>query len=301
MSSYYARYLDGEHAAVWEELAELGEAVSTEPLYADALAVARETMRRAQAALVRLQHRLRALGYQFGVTHFEPVTCFWMEDELRPPPPYTPALADAQDKLATLEAARGHLPLSLRAWYEHMESACFVGTFVGTVADPPVEATTGTPAESGETGESESDGLLSQEPRTSSPRAAEAPALPRSLAPEVVQFIRAHPNQVDPFWSWPSLPTWHELRHHSSAGMAHEVSFSPDAPVKGGKPGGIAYMFTAQTPSMDSWVESERWRLRFVPYLRHCLLEWGGFPGIGEYTDLPASVMAPLTTELPAF
>ena len=301
MISYYERYLDGEHAAVWEELSQLGEAVYTAPLHADALAVARETMRRVQAALVRLQHRLRALGYQFGVTHLDPVWCFWMEDELRPPPPYTPALADAQDKLAALEAAGGRLPLSLHAWYEHMESACFVGTFVGTVADPPVEATTGTLAESGETGESESDGLLSQEPRTSSPRAAEAPALLRALAPEVVQFIRAHSDRVDPFWWDWQLPSWHELLHHRTPGMALDIPFSPDAPVKGGKPGGIAYSFTASTPSMDGWVESERSRQRFVPYLRHCLLEWGGFPGIGEYTDLPASVMAPLTAGLPAF
>ncbi len=242
MISYYERYLDGEHAAVWEELSQLGAAVYTAPLH-----------------------------------------------------------ADAQDKLAALEAAGGRLPLSLHAWYEHMESACFVGTFVGTVADPPVEATTGTLAESGETGESESDGLLSQEPRTSSPRAAEAPALLRALAPEVVQFIRAHSDRVDPFWWDWQLPSWHELLHHRTPGMALDIPFSPDAPVKGGKPGGIAYSFTASTPSMDGWVESERSRQRFVPYLRHCLLEWGGFPGIGEYTDLPASIMAPLTAGLPAF
>src|SRR5258708_18404433 len=48
MISYYERYLHGEHAAVWDELSQVGEAIFTEPLYADALAVAFATMQRAQ-------------------------------------------------------------------------------------------------------------------------------------------------------------------------------------------------------------------------------------------------------------
>ncbi len=298
MISYYERYLHGEHAAVWDELSQVGEAIFTEPLYADALAVAFATMQRAQAAILQLQQRLHMLGYQFGVTHFEPVTCFWMEDEVRPPAPYTPAVADAPDKVAALEMESSRLPLSLRAWYEHIESACFVGTFVETDADTAVAASAGTPTELVET---EWERLLTQEARARSSRLTDVPAPLRPLAAEIIQFMRAHPDQVDPFWYWPTLPAWHDLRHHWTVGMARQVSFSPDAPVKGGEPGGITYLLEASTPSMDAWVESERWRLRFVPYLRHCLLEWGGFPGIGEYTDLPASMMAPLTIGLPAF
>jgi hypothetical protein len=67
MISYYERYLHGEHAAVWDELSQVGEAIFTEPLYADALAVAFATMQRAQAAILQLQQRLHMLGYQFGV------------------------------------------------------------------------------------------------------------------------------------------------------------------------------------------------------------------------------------------
>lgn len=293
MSGYYERYLHGEHAAVWEELSQLGESIYTEPIHADARAVARETMRRAQAAIVRLQQRLRALGYQFGVTHFEPATCFWMEDELRPPPPFIPALADATEKLAALEAACGPLPLSFRAWHEHIESVSFAGAFTetATVAASHLGAMTQTMAEPVE---SESVGFLTQEAPTQVP----APLL--ALAPEVVEFIRAHPDQVDPFWYWPALPPRHELLHHRSPDMVHHVLVCPDAAVKGGEPGGIAYI-TALTPAMDSWVESERWRLPFVPYLRHSLLDWGGFPGIGEYTNLAASIMAPLVAGLQAF
>jgi hypothetical protein len=45
---YLERYLVGEHEQVWAELVALGEAVRDEPVYSDALVVARETMRRAR-------------------------------------------------------------------------------------------------------------------------------------------------------------------------------------------------------------------------------------------------------------
>lgn len=297
MISYYERYVRGELVPVWEELSQLDEAVFAEPLHADALDVARETMRRARATIVLLQQRLRALGYRFGVTHLDPATCFWLEDEMRSPPPYTPAPADAEGKVAALEAARGRLPLSFRAWLEHIESVNFVGMFVGTSADSAIQATTGT---MGEAQASESHDVLSHEAPTRSLHLAGEPAS-HALPSEVVQFMRAHPDRVDPFWYWPSLPTWHELLHHMTPGTPYDVTFSPDAPVKGGEPGGIGYQFVALTASADAWVESERWRMRFVPYLRHCLLEWGGFPGIGEYAGLPSSVMAPLTSGLTPF
>ena len=73
MSSYYERYLHGEHIAVWDELTQLGEAAFTEPLYADALAVARETMQRVRTNLERLIPRLAAIGYQFGYGWVQPL------------------------------------------------------------------------------------------------------------------------------------------------------------------------------------------------------------------------------------
>lgn len=45
-TGYLARYVASEHEQVWAELQSLGAAVREEPVYTDALAVARETMRR---------------------------------------------------------------------------------------------------------------------------------------------------------------------------------------------------------------------------------------------------------------
>src|SRR5262249_17977303 len=156
--------------------------------------------------------------------------------------PSTPALADAPDKVAALEMASSRLPLSLRAWYEHIESACFVGTFVETAADTAVAASAGTPTERVETA---GGGLPNREAGAQSSSLTAVPAPRRPLTAEVVQFMRAHPDQVDPFWYWPTLPDWHDLRQHWTVGMARQVSFSPDAPVKGGKPGGITYLLEA--------------------------------------------------------
>src|SRR3954451_12374215 len=65
MSTFYDRYQAGEHEQVWSELIALGDAVRHEPVYADAVAVARETMRRAQSNIETLIDRLHALGCQF--------------------------------------------------------------------------------------------------------------------------------------------------------------------------------------------------------------------------------------------
>lgn len=56
--TYLERYVSGEYEQVWDELVTLGAAVRQDPVYTDALAVARETMRRARANIDRLIPRL---------------------------------------------------------------------------------------------------------------------------------------------------------------------------------------------------------------------------------------------------
>jgi hypothetical protein len=65
MATFYDRYKAGEHERVWPELVALGETVRHEPIYTDAIAVARETMRRAQANVETLIGRLHTVGYRF--------------------------------------------------------------------------------------------------------------------------------------------------------------------------------------------------------------------------------------------
>ena len=65
MSSYYDRYQRGERIEVWSDLIALGEAVRQEPVYSDAVAVARETMTRARLNVETLITRLDGIGYEF--------------------------------------------------------------------------------------------------------------------------------------------------------------------------------------------------------------------------------------------
>src|SRR5947209_6412431 len=66
MAGYLERYRAGEHEAVWKELNALGPGVFEAPVHEDALAVARETMRRARHNVELLIERLAARGYRFA-------------------------------------------------------------------------------------------------------------------------------------------------------------------------------------------------------------------------------------------
>jgi hypothetical protein len=65
LSNYYDRYQRGERIEVWSDLIALGEAVRQEPVYSDAVAVARETMARARQNVETLIKRLDGIGYRF--------------------------------------------------------------------------------------------------------------------------------------------------------------------------------------------------------------------------------------------
>jgi hypothetical protein len=68
MATFLERYQTGEHVAVWDELLALGDGVRSEPYYADALAVAAETMRRTRRNVELIIQRLDAKGYRFRDT-----------------------------------------------------------------------------------------------------------------------------------------------------------------------------------------------------------------------------------------
>ena len=107
--TFLERYQNGDYHAVWEELAVLGEAVRVAPLFDDAMAVARETMRRVRHNAVLVQQRLMTLDYRFVrpnqvVSEPEPM------------------------RIAHLEALIEPLPLSLRAWFEIVGGVDFRGS-----------------------------------------------------------------------------------------------------------------------------------------------------------------------------
>jgi hypothetical protein len=117
MITYLERYREFasagyENTRVWAELTSLGSDIRNEPLYSDALAVARETMSRARQNIEILVDRLKKLNYRFLDTR-----------EI-----WTPPDQDSLMALKTLDANYGPVPVSIRAWYEIVGSVCFMGT-----------------------------------------------------------------------------------------------------------------------------------------------------------------------------
>jgi hypothetical protein len=177
MRSFLERYKQGEHTVVWDELLALGEAVREEPLYDDALSVARETMRRVRSNIELLIPRLRTAGYDFGYAWLEAITEWEIQhhtpltpedfrqmkkmgvsdellqemaehdgDELtsnldyarQPHPILSPPGPDVHAQLAALERLVGPIPLSLYAWYEQVGAVDFIGSAPAKWGQVPV-------------------------------------------------------------------------------------------------------------------------------------------------------------------
>lgn len=107
MTSWLERYLEGEHEQVWAEMTRLGADLRSDAeRLAEATAVATETMARARANVEMLVQLLPGIGYVFDAAPGFPV--------LEPPS------HDVDLRLDALEQRVGHLPLSLRSWYERV-------------------------------------------------------------------------------------------------------------------------------------------------------------------------------------
>lgn len=65
MATLLERYVAGDCVAVWEELRQFGPKVRDPKIFDDALAVARETVRRARQNFVAIIQRLDGMGYRF--------------------------------------------------------------------------------------------------------------------------------------------------------------------------------------------------------------------------------------------
>src|SRR5260221_1109042 len=125
---YLERYVAGEYAPVWDELVARGAGVREEPIFSDALAVARETMRRARRNIELLIPRLDAIGYQFGYAGATPrggEAGHWREGDWGGP--FVPPPPDTSTRLRQLQTRVGDLPLSVLAWFEAVGAVDFVG------------------------------------------------------------------------------------------------------------------------------------------------------------------------------
>lgn len=287
MPTYLARYQAGEHLQVWDVLRALGPIPRDTALHTEALAVARETMRRVRLNILTLIERLQTLGYVFGYEQRDPrfVDRFvdritpelldrvvpFLRETMRRPPVYQEPPADTHTLVATLDAQMGPLPLSLYAWYETIGAVNFVGSF--PVADP--------------------------------------------LDPEgfndLYQYRMAHVRQgmrgyqrphydLEPLWAKPIayyialLPYWDP---RDGVGVFH---FAPAEAERQGFSVRDAYGAHLDVPSLEA--DGILWRAHpeepFVSYLRR-VMRWGGFPCLERRAHQPTRELAILTAGLLPF
>src|SRR5438093_10905633 len=126
MENFLTRYQAGEREQVWAELLAAGAQVRQEPLFSEAMAVARETMRRSHTNIQLLINRLFEIDYKF-----------YEFDDLCVP--LTPPAPDILDQIAELERLVGPLPLSLRVWYEVVGSVSLQGRHPQLIPPGPEE------------------------------------------------------------------------------------------------------------------------------------------------------------------
>lgn len=284
MPSYLERYQAGEHEQVWEDLRALGPIPRDTPLWAEALAVARETMRRVRLNILTLIERLQALGYEFGYEHRDPQFVRiitpelldqappFLRETMRRPPVYQEPPDDILTLIETLDTRLGPLPLALYAWYETIGAVNFAGSF--PVADP--------------------------------------------LDPEgfndLYQYRMAHVQQgmqgyqrpqydLEPLWAWPITHYIAVLPYWDPEGGVGVFRFAPAEAERQGFPGtdpsGEAH-FDMPSLEADGILWGAHPEEPFVSYLRRAI-RWGGFPGLERRTRQPTRELAILTEGLIPF
>lgn len=268
MATHFDRYIRGEHEQVWDELVGLGPSVHEEPLYSDALAVAREPMRRARHKLIP---RLEAAGYEFGYG--------WAEGRDFPTAPPDPVFAPPPPNVAPiiteLERRAGVLPLSPRAFYETVGAVNFVGA-------PPT----------------------AWHEWLSVPDDLDALYVyPVEVALEDAIAWREQSGDVTEEERDLHGPDEEDLCDaRAYAALPHDcwlVPIAPDERHKYDISGCGAYEIAIPSPSADARLLTERHRTTFVNYLRSCF-RWAGFPKLERIPGAPSTVsgLSMLTRDL---
>jgi hypothetical protein len=246
MGHFLDRYRRGEYKQVWDELLAQGEAIAQAPLWAEASAIAHETMQRVRQNIEILLPRLRQLGYQFGDPGGAKPLPHWFQEDFSSAQeksfqPLIPPQPDVHLFLEQLTRTIGPLPLSLQAFYQEVGGVNFIGThpkwdiLVETIHQQKHLNRTGLDP-------------LSLDP----------------LIDVVATFF------LDEYREYCEFPEdW--------PGGSFRLELAPDSHHKYGVSGGAPYEMEAPDGRIDGLFLNEWHHTTFVDYLRTCL-HFGGLP-----------------------
>lgn len=269
---YLKRYLAGECESVWEDLTSIGATVRTDPIYSDAVAVGRETMRRVRYNLELLIQRLNQLGYQFGKGFTSGLDSRSAEELKQQAPIFVSPAENAESQLSELEGLAGPLPISLRAFYE----------LVGAV------------------------NLVGDLPSWSSLRPKGMEDIPTFVRehPDFDWSSYSLDHGLDPLFVWPIntvLLMYNELKSMADAigepMTPYELNIAPDYISKYGKGGSGPYIVEIPCLAADANLRGEWHNTTFVNYLR-LSFRWGGMLGLERSSPIPTEDIAFLTEGL---
>jgi hypothetical protein len=295
MPSYLDRYRQGECEQVWAELLAQGGGIRQQPLYDEALAVTRETMKRARTNIELLVPRLKTLGYEFAFADRA----------------FVPADEDFRQTVANVERRAGPLPLSLRIWCEEVGEVNFMGshpklsTYVNMPEGKEIAANfltlfakyggsvAGTEGDPLRQSVGIAQGLLNQVMqgmRLGLPRSPEVQAGAQASKELLESFQRpmpipgpdvdSDPLVVEPYFQdqEEDMEGDDDMEGADQTGP-FEAMIAPDPIHKTNHIGGDPYCIQFPDPAIDATLRGDEDYGTFVEYLRICF-RWGGFPGL---------------------
>lgn len=316
MPTYLERYRQGDCESVWAEMLALGGQIREESVYADAQAVARETMARARANIELLVQRLNTMGYRFAY----------------PDRVFVPADEEFRRLVGEVEGRAGPLPLSLRIWCEvvgevnfmgsHPKLSCYVQTpGAAKIAQDFLSLFAKHGGSAEQTGDALRQGvetsqrLLSEvlhgiktgRPRSSDLEAGlraskEMLASLQSTSPSIGPDVDSDPLVVEPYFGEmeEGMEECNDM-NAANEGMEgagqFEAIIAPDAVHKTNHSGGSPYSMRFPDVAIDSHLDGDDDYGTFVEYLRTCF-RWGGFPGLRASANPPREELAYLTQGL---
>ena len=284
MPTFLERYRDGDCVAVWDDLVALGESVRHELYYADAVAVAAETMYRARHNVELLIQRLAGMGYRFIPPSEDIVPD--VDPSINP----MVEMGELAAKAADRKAARKAEIAARRAAQEAKIAASLKKPPLKNpdVFDPPGKKT------------------VSQLKKLERAAGGPLPISLRAWYEQVggVSLMGSHDvlNPKDSKTAADPLVVASprelvEMLEHQGGDDKIGLWIAPDDLHKANVSGGDPYTITIPNACADAEFEYEWHHTTFVNYLRKAF-EWGGFPGWQRDKKPPRAAIAKLTEGL---